>query len=159
MRVPPVRACAFPVVLALFAAAPADAAGGDAQAIAGTWIGEAFSDHVHTVDGREPPLTTEGAALYRANLADRKSAQPQFDRTRWCAGPGMPRIMFMPTPFEVIVFGKNLANVVQSLLSMVLGYVIAAFAFGYSLNAERNWSISLRFSRGAVSFNCTNTCA
>jgi hypothetical protein len=98
------RACAFPVALALLAAAaPSDAAGGGAQAIAGTWIGEAFPDHVRTVDGREPPLTAEGAALYRANLADRKSAQPQYDRTRWCAGPGMPRIMFMPTPFEIIV--------------------------------------------------------
>ena len=39
----------------------------------------------------------------------------------------------MPTPFEVIVFGKNLANVVQSLLSMVSSYTLAAFLFGYSL--------------------------
>jgi ABC-2 type transport system permease protein len=39
----------------------------------------------------------------------------------------------MPTPFEVIVFGKNLANVVQSLLSMVSSYALAAFLFGYSL--------------------------
>lgn len=43
----------------------------------------------------------------------------------------------IPTPFEVIVFGKNLANVVQSLLSMVLGYLIAAFAFGYSLQVQQ----------------------
>lgn len=40
----------------------------------------------------------------------------------------------MPTPFEVIVFGKNLANVVQSLLSMVSSYTLAAFLFGYSLS-------------------------
>lgn len=39
----------------------------------------------------------------------------------------------MPTPFEVIVFGKNLANVVQSLLSMISSYSLAAFLFGYSL--------------------------
>ncbi len=39
----------------------------------------------------------------------------------------------MPTPFEVIVFGKNLANVVQSLLSMVSSYALAALLFGYSL--------------------------
>lgn len=39
----------------------------------------------------------------------------------------------MPTPFEVIVFGKNLANVVQSLLSMVSSYTLAAVLFGYSL--------------------------
>ena len=40
----------------------------------------------------------------------------------------------MPTPFEVIVFGKNLANVVVSLLSMVSAYTLAALLFGYSLS-------------------------
>jgi ABC-2 type transport system permease protein len=39
----------------------------------------------------------------------------------------------MPTPFDVIVFGKNLANVFQSLLSMVCSYALAAWLFGYSL--------------------------
>jgi ABC-2 type transport system permease protein len=42
----------------------------------------------------------------------------------------------MPTPFEVIVFGKNLANVVQSLISMIIGYMVAALLFGYSLNVQ-----------------------
>ena len=46
-------------------------------------------------------------------------------------------LVAIPTPFEVIVFGKNLANVTQSLLSMALGYIIAAFAFGYSLNVQQ----------------------
>ncbi|MEO8354428.1 MAG: ABC transporter permease [Chloroflexota bacterium] len=46
-------------------------------------------------------------------------------------------LVALPTPFEVIVFGKNLANVVQSLVSMVVGYFIAAFAFGYSLNIQQ----------------------
>jgi ABC-2 type transport system permease protein len=40
----------------------------------------------------------------------------------------------MPTPFDVIVFGKNLANVFQSLLSMVVSYFLAAYLFGYSLS-------------------------
>jgi ABC-2 type transport system permease protein len=40
----------------------------------------------------------------------------------------------VPTPFDVIVFGKNLANVFQSLLSMVTSYGLAAFLFGYSLS-------------------------
>ena len=46
-------------------------------------------------------------------------------------------LVALPTPFEVIVFGKNLANVMQSLVSMVVGYFIAAFAFGYSLNIQQ----------------------
>ena len=43
----------------------------------------------------------------------------------------------MPTPFDVIVFGKNLANVFQSLLSMVASYTLAAFLFGYSLSLSQ----------------------
>jgi ABC-2 type transport system permease protein len=46
-------------------------------------------------------------------------------------------LVAIPTPFEVVVFGKNLANVLQSLISMVVGYFIAAFAFGYSLHIQQ----------------------
>jgi ABC-2 type transport system permease protein len=43
----------------------------------------------------------------------------------------------VPTPFDVIVFGKNLANVGQSLLSMVVAYLLAALFFGYSLHLDQ----------------------
>ena len=43
----------------------------------------------------------------------------------------------IPTPFEVIVYGKNLGNVIQSLLSMALGYVVAAWLVGYSLEIQK----------------------
>ncbi|HEY2982156.1 MAG TPA: ABC transporter permease [Anaerolineales bacterium] len=43
----------------------------------------------------------------------------------------------LPTPFEVIVFGKNLANVMQSLLSMVLSYFVAAWLFRYPLHIDQ----------------------
>jgi len=46
-------------------------------------------------------------------------------------------LVAVPTPFEVIVFGKNLANVIQSLVSMVLGYFIAVWVFGYSLTIQQ----------------------
>jgi ABC-2 type transport system permease protein len=43
----------------------------------------------------------------------------------------------VPTPFEVILFGKNLANVTLSLLSMVAAYLLATVFFGYSLSADQ----------------------
>lgn len=46
-------------------------------------------------------------------------------------------LVAIPTPFEVVVFGKNFANVVQSLSSMAIGYLIAAFAFGYTLEIQQ----------------------
>jgi ABC-2 type transport system permease protein len=43
-------------------------------------------------------------------------------------------LVALPIPFEVVVFGKNLANVIQSTISMVVGYFIAAWLFGYDLS-------------------------
>lgn len=54
---------------------------------------------------------------------------------RW--GGMLEALVGVPTPFEVIVFGKNLANVIQSLLSMIVAYIFAALFFGYSLNIDQ----------------------
>lgn len=53
-----------------------------------------------------------------------------------------------PTPLEVIIFGKNLANVIQSLISMVFGYILAALIFGYSLHIQQPllFAVSLLFA-------------
>ncbi|HET6845536.1 MAG TPA: ABC transporter permease, partial [Anaerolineales bacterium] len=58
------------------------------------------------------------------------------------------------TPFEVIVVGKNLGNVVQSLVAMVLGYLIAALFFGYSLTIQQPllFAVSVLFT--IVGFVC-----
>lgn len=61
-------------------------------------------------------------------------------------------LVALPTPFEVIVIGKNLANVVQSLLSMVLGYLVAAFAFGYSLQIQQPLPFVLSVALAIVAF-------
>lgn len=39
----------------------------------------------------------------------------------------------MPTPLWVVVIGKNAAYVMQSLLSMVLAYILASLLFGFEL--------------------------
>jgi ABC-2 type transport system permease protein len=43
----------------------------------------------------------------------------------------------VPTPLGVIIFGKNLANVTLSLLSMIASYLLAALLFGYSLHVDQ----------------------
>lgn len=58
-----------------------------------------------------------------------------INQERWSGT--LESLVAIPTPFEVVVFGKNLANVLQSLVSMVVGYFIAAFAFGYSLQIQQ----------------------
>jgi ABC-2 type transport system permease protein len=42
-----------------------------------------------------------------------------------------------PTPFEIIIYGKNIANVLQSLVSMITGYLLAALFFGYQLSINQ----------------------
>lgn len=63
-------------------------------------------------------------------------------------------LVAVPTPFEVIVFGKNLGNVIQSLLSMVLGYVVAAFAFGYSLDIQQPLLFVISLVLAIIAFIC-----
>ncbi len=61
-------------------------------------------------------------------------------------------LVAVPTPFEIIAFSKNLANVVQSLLSMALGYLIASFAFGYSLEIQQPFLFVLSVILTIVAF-------
>jgi ABC-2 type transport system permease protein len=42
-----------------------------------------------------------------------------------------------PTPVPVIVFGKNFAHVLQSLLSMIASYLLASIFFDYSLDIQQ----------------------
>jgi len=64
----------------------------------------------------------------------------------------------VPTPLGLIVFGKNLANVTLSLLSMIAAYLLAALFFGYSLSTDQPllFFISLLLSVfGFISFGLT----
>ena len=60
----------------------------------------------------------------------------------------------MPTPFDVIVFGKNLANVFQSLLSMVVSYFLAAFLFGYTLTLTQPFLFFVTLLLSMFAFIC-----
>jgi ABC-2 type transport system permease protein len=42
-----------------------------------------------------------------------------------------------PTPVPVIVFGKNFAHVLQSLLSMIASYLLASIFFDYGLDIQQ----------------------
>lgn len=97
----------------LFGSAPliardGPAMGPGAKEMVGVWLPERVVGRLLTDAGKAPPLNAKGAELYRAREAERSEPQPQFDRTRWCAGPGMPRIMFMPYPFEIRADGSYL---------------------------------------------------
>jgi|SRR5688572_16019286 ABC-2 type transport system permease protein len=63
-------------------------------------------------------------------------------------------LVALPTPFEVIIFGKNLANVLQSLISMFTGYFIAALLFDYSLTIQQPFLFAISLLLTIIAFIC-----
>jgi hypothetical protein len=52
---------------------------------------------------QEPPLTAEYQAIYQANLAEQATGGQGIDPTYRCLPPGMPRIMHVYSPMEIVV--------------------------------------------------------
>lgn len=69
----------------------------------GIWRIEKPVSAVRTVDGKEPPLRPEAAKLYREYIAQRQRGDTAYDSATWCASVGMPRIMLIDSPFELVV--------------------------------------------------------
>jgi hypothetical protein len=56
---------------------------------------------------QQAPLTAEYQALYEANLADQKAGGQGADPTGQCIPPGMPRMMTVVFPMEIIITPKT----------------------------------------------------
>jgi ABC-2 type transport system permease protein len=59
-----------------------------------------------------------------------------------------------PTPLPVIVLGKNAAHILQSLGSMVIAYLLAAWLFKYPLHVEDPLAFSISLVLTVISFAC-----
>jgi hypothetical protein len=70
----------------------------------GAWLGAPAGKGV--VDGNEIPYTPEALAKRQQNYANRKTADPETK----CYLPGVPRITYMPFPFQ-IVQSRNQVNI------------------------------------------------
>jgi hypothetical protein len=75
------------------------AAGPDS--LLGIWVPNAAPQQLVTLDGSAPPLKEAAAKVYAERKRLRENGDASFDQTTWCAGPGMPRILTMPYPFEI----------------------------------------------------------
>jgi hypothetical protein len=54
-------------------------------------------------DAKSAPLTPEYRAIFEANLKDQAAGGQGTDPTFTCIAPGMPRVMNMYAPFEIVV--------------------------------------------------------
>lgn len=73
-------------------------------------------------------------------------------RERWTGT--LEGLVGMPTPLWMVVLGKNLAHVVQSLGSMVLAYLLASLLFGYPLTLAQPGFFALSAVFIVISFVC-----
>jgi ABC-2 type transport system permease protein len=63
-------------------------------------------------------------------------------------------LVAQPTPIQWIIFGKNLASVLQSLLSMVGSYLLAALIFNLPLKMAHPFYFAISLILGVISFIC-----
>jgi hypothetical protein len=96
MRAPAVLLLSFVVTLG---AAAAHAAPPD---FTGVWSLAKYWPALKTVEGGLPPMTPEAAAVYKKHLADAARGDKSFDETTLCLPPGLPRLMLVNEPFEIL---------------------------------------------------------
>jgi hypothetical protein len=68
----------------------------------GVWSLTSVHPALTTVDGRAPPLNAAGKALYAQHIAAAKRGDRTFDGTTFCLPPGLPRLMLVNEPFEIL---------------------------------------------------------
>ncbi len=73
-------------------------------------------------------------------------------RERWTGT--LEILVGQPTPIPVIIFGKNLAHVSQSLLSMIGSYFLAALIFGFALHVTQPFLFGISLVLTVISFVC-----
>jgi ABC-2 type transport system permease protein len=63
-------------------------------------------------------------------------------------------LVAQPTPIQWVIFGKNLASVLQSLLSMLASYILAALIFNLPLKMAHPFYFAISLILGVISFIC-----
>lgn len=97
------------LILALAVSRPAEAA----TDLNGVWKVEGSHQQLKTASGEAPPLKPAAAKIYRENLAKWKSGDLTYDPTSTCISPGMPRILYLPYPFEIVQSDRTIVYLFQ----------------------------------------------
>jgi hypothetical protein len=81
--------------------------------LSGVWFISSHVGALKTVDGQAPPLTPAAQAVYTAHKAAIAKGDYSFDGATHCLPPGLPRLMVMHEPFEILQRPKALYFVYQ----------------------------------------------
>jgi hypothetical protein len=83
---------------ALLASTPVAAA----PDLTGVWSIVKPEDALKTEDGKLPPLLPEAKTVYEKHQAMAAKGDHSFDTTTRCLPPGLPRLMLIRSPFEIL---------------------------------------------------------
>lgn len=97
-----------PVVLLLAALFVGAAARANTPDLTGVWSVVKPPDAVKTVDGKLPPLLPDAKAVYEKHLTQAAKGDRSFDGTSRCLPPGLPRLMLIQRPFEILQRPKTI---------------------------------------------------
>lgn len=89
---------ALAVVAALFGNSAAQAA----PDMSGVWEVATKIQELKTVEGAAPPLKSEAQKVYDEHRAQWKAKDLSYDPTAMCVSPGLPRILYLPYPFQIV---------------------------------------------------------
>ena len=87
------------VTMALLAAAPVVASTPD---LTGVWAIVKPEDQLKTEEGKVPPLLPDARTVYEQHQAAAARGDHSFDTTTRCLPPGLPRLMLIRSPFEIL---------------------------------------------------------
>jgi hypothetical protein len=81
--------------------------------LTGVWQLTGRVSAVKTTDGGAPPLTADAKAVYDAHRKAAAKGDYSFDGVTRCLPPGLPRLMLMHEPFEILQRDKIVYFVYQ----------------------------------------------
>lgn len=71
--------------------------------ISGIWKAVRYQPQITTVEGETPPLQSWAAEIYRKNSNAQRAGDLSYDAPfQACLSPGMPRLMRLPYPIQII---------------------------------------------------------
>jgi len=70
--------------------------------LTGVWLISSHVGALKTVDGHAPPLTPTAKSVYDAHRAAIGKGDFSFDGVTRCLPPGLPRLLLMHEPFEIL---------------------------------------------------------
>lgn len=74
----------------------------EAVSFDGVWRIKTPVTALKTVDGTAPPLLPEAEKVYKKHIDMASNGDRSYDSTMWCSAAGMPRLMTINSPFEIV---------------------------------------------------------